>query len=318
MRRESSLAVSLVLAGVSLAHAQTRPDSTTLAMRAQTTDRGAFVDVAAGVGGGLLAVALPTLVTLDGRGASFRFPVALTLAAAGMLGLASAGDVEAMSADDPSQPDFALAILARAIDLDSYFPGNATSFRGYLYGAEGRVTWQRLSLIGSYSQGSLDRANVGFTGRQFVDAAVSLDASPLPGLRLGAGPRARAYSNGEPAGPGLLRIAIVRERPNGIRRWLRLDIHGRYETALIAPIVRSYAALHYSPVASVNDGEVFEHARGAEVGLKLRIGDPPLTARFAYDIDEMRLGQPGRRETLERVTFALGVALGGARPALVR
>jgi hypothetical protein len=299
------------------AHAQLRPDSA--GRQAAPIDQRAFLDLAAGIGSGLIAVVLPTLVALDGRGASFRFPVALTLAAGGALALTTDREVDDAVPDlDPSIPDFGVSILTRAIDLDSYFPGNATSFRGFMYGAEGRIAWYRLSLVASYAQGSLERANVEFTGRQFVDAAVNLGGSPLPGLRLGVGPRAFAYSNGEPAGPGLLRIAITRERANGIRRWLRLDLHGRYETTLVSPIVTSFAALHYSPVASVNNGEVFEHGRGAEVGLQVRIGDPPLTARFAYDIDEMRLGRPGRRETLERVTFALGVALGGARPAFAR
>jgi hypothetical protein len=210
-------------------------------------------------------------------------------------------------------PEFTIGAAGAAVELRSVLDGNLETYTGFLYGGEGSVRWNRLTLRLGYGQGSLERANVRFTDRQFADGYARIDVTVLPGLEFGAGPHARAYSTGSPSGPSLLRLAIGGGTAREARRWLLWELHGRYEAPVIAPVFALYADGWLTRPGRLNPQEVYYGGRGGEVGLRVNTGSPPLTVRFGYAIDEIRLGPNVRRETVERVMIAVGVTWGASQ-----
>ncbi|MGH7501953.1 MAG: hypothetical protein ACREL7_09370 [Longimicrobiales bacterium] len=206
-----------------------------------------------------------------------------------------------------------VAAAGSAVELRSVLNGNRETYRGFLVGFEGRVTWNRLGLRAGYGQGPLDRTFVDFNDRQLVDAFTRLDVLVVEGLELGIAVRGRAYSAGSPSGPGLLRLAVGGGQQAGVKRWLLWEIHGRYERRVLPELLGVYADGWLTRPLRVNPGEVYHGGRGGEVGLSVEPGAPPVTVRFGYAIDEIRIGSLGRRETVERVTLSIGYAIGGVR-----
>ena len=63
-----------------------------------------------------------------------------------------------------------------------------------------------------------------------------------------------------------------------------------------------------APLGSSNTGERLDRARGGEAALTLHPPNRPLWAELGYRIDRVQWGGT-RRETLEGVSFTIGVGL---------
>lgn len=189
--------------------------------------------------------------------------------------------------------EFGAALWGAGSNARSVYPGGVEALTGPVVGFDLRVARGGLGLRLGYGQGSLKGDTAGPAQRDYVDGYVHLTAAPLRSVELGLGPYARAYNTDA-----------------GIQRWLFWQLRGRYEEDILPATVRGYAELWIGLTGSANVAEGFNGSRGGAVGLLWRILElrgSPVTLRLSYAIDEARLGDGARRETVERTNIALGI-----------
>lgn len=178
---------------------------------------------------------------------------------------------------------------ATAAKARSRYPAGVEALSGFVLGGEGGASWGPVSLRVGYVHGSLDPDTVGPASRDHTEGFVLLGGRPVSGLEIAAGPHARAYVTSA-----------------GTQRWLFWELHARYETAIVRPLIHGYAELWNAVAGQVNVAEGFNSGRGGTAGIVFRPKGGRFALRLCYAIDETRLGSGKRRETVEGVTFAMG------------
>jgi len=223
------------------------------------------------------------------------------------------------------RPDLHLAGQIASIAARTIMPGSTIPASGTVFGAEGRVTYRRLFARASYGEGSLDHEGPG--ARDLVEGFAQIGVAPLPFVEVAVGPLVRAYSTPATtsADPVLLRLQLgdgspdARAAPAVTQRWVLWQIRGRFHAPIRAGSdrlgLRAFADLWTAVQGDVDLPEPFDRAQGGEAGLILRWTAPTVfTFSVSYAIDETQLGDAGRRDTVERLSAALGIVLGAARP----
>jgi hypothetical protein len=188
------------------------------------------------------------------------------------------------------RPRIGATLYGSALEARSVLPGAGEALSGNAFGGEGRVLWRRLTVAVGYGQGSLDPDTAGPAARDYVEGYALLGGRVLSWLELRAGPHARAYVT-----------------PAGTQRWLFWELRARFDAPVVTDWIRGHAELWGVVSGSVNVAESFGSARGGTAGVTARLGGTPLWARLQYGIDEARLANGTRRETVEALTLALGV-----------
>lgn len=208
-------------------------------------------------------------------------------------GLAACAALTGQSGLAAQRIEFGAALWGAGSNARSVYPGGVEALTGPVVGFDLRAARGGLGLRLGYGQGTLKGDTAGPAQRDYVDGYVHLTAAPLGGVELGLGPYARAYSTDA-----------------GVQRWIFWQLRARYEEDILPATVRGYAELWIGLTGSANVAESFNSSRGGAVGLLWRVLDlrgSPLTLRLTYAIDEARLGDGARRETVERTNIALGI-----------
>jgi len=212
--------------------------------------------------------------------------LALALAAAGWLGAPPPAAAQVWSF---AGADGAL----ERVHFHATGPGVAEALSGYLAEGRGGVSLGPVSLLAAYGQGHLTPDSGGAAARDLVTGSVLLAARPTSWLRLAAGPSLCAYS-----------VATT------VERWVHWEVHARLTGPVIVGTLRAHAEGWVALASSVNAGAGAGGAAGGEAGLTVLVPRTPLWARFAYVVDQARLENDARTETLERVVLSVGL---GAR-----
>ncbi len=169
--------------------------------------------------------------------------------------------------------------------------GLSESLSGFLAEGRGSVQLGPVTVRAAYGQGHLTADSATAAPRDLVAGSLFLATSPAPWLTVAAGPHLVAYS-----------VAGTTER------WVHWEAHARFRGPIIVGTLRAHAEGWLSLASSVNADAGAGTAGGGEAGLTMRIPRTALWARFAYVVDQARLKNGARSETLEGVV--LGVGLG--------
>ncbi len=189
--------------------------------------------------------------------------------------------------------EFGGAVWGAGAKARSVYAGGREALTGPYLGFDAHVQRGRVGVHLGYGQGSLDPDTAGPQTRDYVDGFLLLTGSPVTGLDLGVGPYARAYGTDA-----------------GTQRWLYWTLRARYQAEIVIPVVEGFAEVWTSFAGSVNVSESFDRARGGTVGVLwtvTRFRGSPVKLRLSYAIDEGRLGNGARRETVELTTLAIGL-----------
>jgi hypothetical protein len=149
-----------------------------------------------------------------------------------------------------------------------------------------------VSLETSYSQGHLVADTGTAIARDMVDGSAFLAVRPLSWLALKAGPHLRAY------------VA-----PGSTERWVMWEAHAHVDGSIIPGMLDANVEGWMAVGSAVNVDPGARGARGGQAGLILRLWRSPLWARLTYVVDQAKLKNDARTETVEAVLFAVG--LGG-------
>lgn len=202
--------------------------------------------------------------------------------------------VAALARAAPAQRvQLGFAVWGAGVKSRSVSSLGAEELSGPVVGFDGRISRGRWGLRVGYGQGSLDPDTVGPHPRDYVDGSVFALVSPVPGLEIGVGPYARAYTT-----------------DRGTTRWLFWQLHASYEAGIISPDIRGYAEVWTGFAGGVNAVEQYDGARGGSAGLRWRVArfrGAPVTLTLGYLIDAARAGGGARRETVERTWLAIGL-----------
>jgi hypothetical protein len=169
---------------------------------------------------------------------------------------------------------------------------DAGSFGGPTFGLQAGVSLDKFTLSAQYIEGRLHprTGSPDTVARDLVEARVLLGAQPVPWLALGVGPGVRAF---------VTRTETV--------RWVLWQVRARAQGALPSTPLETYVELWYALSAKVNLPEPVDHVQGGEAGVLLRPPGSAVWFRLGYRVDGARLGGGGRSESLEAVSFALGI-----------
>ena len=167
--------------------------------------------------------------------------------------------------------------------------GASVAFSGAMIGGEGHVGIGRVSVDVAYLQGTLNPDTGSAESRDYVEGELLLSVVALRGLMVRVGPHARAYISSA-----------------GTQRWLFWTGRVRGERTLIAPVVSGFVEGWLALSADVNVSEAFDNARGAVVGLSVRLPGPPFYGRLSYGIERARMGGGARLETVEGLSVVVG------------
>jgi hypothetical protein len=178
--------------------------------------------------------------------------------------------------------------------MRSASPTSRDEVRGLLFGGEGRLGVEFLSLRLGYAQGTVED-DPGPARALFVEGFALLGVEPAPGLELTIGPH--------------IRSRLV----DGIRQRLVVwRLRGRFEGPILSPMVHGYVEATAGRPDRTLAG--FTSWWGGAVGLVIRPGDGRIGLGASYAIDEARGERGERRETIEGLTFSLSAYLQRARP----
>jgi hypothetical protein len=183
-----------------------------------------------------------------------------------------------------------IGLAGGLLEARSRIAGADESLRGTTVGLSGRLEIGRVTVAASYLQGSLDPSGSGTAAaRDYVEGRLLVGVTALPGLALRVGPHARAYIT-----------------DSGTQRWLFWTLRARGERALVAPSITAFAEGWLSVSGHVNVTEPLDHARGGEVGMRVRLPRAPWWAQVAYGIERASLADGARLETVDGVVIAVG------------
>jgi len=164
-----------------------------------------------------------------------------------------------------------------------------SSDAGGAYGFTGSVRFGRVALDVRYAQGTLQPADRQSTARDIVEGVVALRFAATPWLSLQIGPQARRY-----------------DTPFGAERWVTWQLGTRGDFVIARPGVRGHALLWRGTGLDVNVPPGSGSARGGEIGFTID-GPRSFWLDLSYGIDQARVRDVARRETVETVTVTVGV-----------
>lgn len=182
--------------------------------------------------------------------------------------------------------------LAR-VHLHASGAGVSEALSGVVLEGQGRIALGPVTLQASYAQGHLVADRGGAAPRDLVAGGLALAARPAPWLTIAAGPQLRAYA-----------------AAGTTERWVLWKAGARLAGPVIVGTLRAHAEAWLALASSVNTDLGAGGARGGEAGLTLQVPRTPLWARFAYVVDQARMRNNARIETLESVVLSVGL---GAR-----
>jgi hypothetical protein len=163
----------------------------------------------------------------------------------------------------------------------------ASELKGPLLGGAGRVRFGRMQLDVAYAEGELTPL-VGTGGTEtLADASLVLSAAVGAGFSIGGGAHARAFIG---------TASTV--------RWMRTELHARYERELIPGLATADVALWQVLGADVNAQGGADGGRGAVAGLTIQLPNSPFALRAAYTADRMAYAN-GTSEFLDHVEVGL-------------
>jgi len=170
--------------------------------------------------------------------------------------------------------------------------GPAGSFSGPTFGVDAGVSLGSLMLGAGYLEGRVQPSSGSSdsVARDLVEARAFLGVQPWPWLRLSVGPHVRAFV-----------IGAVTER------WVLWPVRARAHSALASTPLETYVELWRALSAKVNLPEAVDHVQGGEAGVVLRPRGSALWMRLGYRVDGAQLGGGSRSESVEAVSFAVGI-----------
>lgn len=168
-------------------------------------------------------------------------------------------------------------------------PGGGEALSGVATGSRARIVLGPVLLETVYSQGHLGGTGTS-TPRDLVDGGVFVAARPAPWLAVKAGPHLRAY------------VA-----PGGTERWVMWETHARADGPIIAGTLDAHVEGWIALGSAVNVDPGASGAHGAQAGLVVRLWQSPLWARLTYAVDQAKLKNHARTETVEAVVLAIGI-----------
>jgi hypothetical protein len=174
--------------------------------------------------------------------------------------------------------------------FQSASPGGGERLSGLVVGGRVRLVLRPVSLDLSYSQGRLTADTGSAAARDLVEGSLFLTARPLPWLALKVGPHLRAYA-----------------APGGTERWVLWEVRAHADAPIVEGEWLAYAEAWVAAASTVNVSPGAAGAHGAEAGLTVRLPRSPLWGRLAYVVDQARLANDARTESLQAVVLSVGV-----------
>lgn len=176
------------------------------------------------------------------------------------------------------------------IRLQSRFATGASSdVSGVALGASGAVELGRVALTLGYWQGRLDAATGGSQKQDVIDGYALLGVRATSWLGVKAGAEARSYVT-----------------PAGTEHWVFWQARLRAERTIVNPSVRGHLEIWRALSTEVNTQVTVDRAQGGEVGVTILRALGPLWVRMSYGIDDVRVVESARRQTLEALAFSVG------------
>lgn len=171
------------------------------------------------------------------------------------------------------------------LDRDGFVTG---ALGGAVLSATGGVQVSRVGIEGTYAEGVLS-PSPGVVGvrETLADASLLVLFDAGRGLRIGGGPHWRAFL-----------------APSATVRWMRTELHARYERELIPGLATTDVAVWQVLSADVNAQGGADGGRGAVAGLTIQLPNSPFALRAAYTADRMAYAN-GTAEFVDHVEVGL-------------
>ncbi|OLC34364.1 MAG: hypothetical protein AUH81_12445 [Candidatus Rokubacteria bacterium 13_1_40CM_4_69_5] len=177
------------------------------------------------------------------------------------------------------------------VRLGTQILGARESQSGPIFGGEAGLGLGPVTLGAGYLEGRLQPGSSGTPkGRDLVEARIFVSARPVPWLTLSAGPRVRAFVT-----------------DSATERWVLWQVRARAQNALASTPLQTYIELWRALSARVNLPEPVDHVQGGEAGVVLRPRGSAVWLRLGYRVDGAQLGGGSRSESVEAVSFAVGI-----------
>ncbi len=160
---------------------------------------------------------------------------------------------------------------------------------GVVAGARAQASLGLVSLEASYAQGRLSADTGTAPSRDLVDGSVFLAVRPAPWLALRAGPQLRAYA-----------------APGGTERWVLWEGRIRVEAPIVTGTLLAHVEGWLALSSGVNADPGASGAGGGQAGLTLRLPSSPVWLRLSYAVDQEKMKNNVRTETLEAVALTVG------------
>jgi hypothetical protein len=177
------------------------------------------------------------------------------------------------------------------VQLGTQQLGARESLTGPTFAAEGRVSLGRVSIGAGYLEGRLQPGSSGGPSPlDLVEGQAFVAVEPLPWLELSLGPHLRAFV-----------------KDSSTERWVSWPVRARVQTALPGTTLETYVALWRALSATVNLAESIDHVQGGEAGVVWRPRGTAVWLRLGYRVDGASLIGGNLTETVEAVSFAVGI-----------
>jgi hypothetical protein len=173
--------------------------------------------------------------------------------------------------------------------FQSTAPGGGEKLSGFAGVGHWRIVLRPVSIDVAYAQGRLSADTGSAVPRALVEGSVFATYRPVPWFALKTGPHVRAFA-----------------ATGGTERWMLWEGRAHADAPLLDGEWQAYGELWVALASSVNVTPGAGGARGAEAGLTLKLPRSPVWARLAYAVDQMRLKNDARTESLQSVALTLG------------
>jgi hypothetical protein len=184
---------------------------------------------------------------------------------------------------------FAVGATAMQYRVHSELNGETEALSAPGLGFEGAVSVWRIALEGRYLQADLEPSTTSTLARDAAEGHVLLTVRLTPWLGLSTGPLARSYAT-----------------TLGTQRWVLWTFRARGIPTLVPDLVRGYAELWGALPLDVSVPESWNSGWGGDVGLAVALPRLPVWLRFSYRIEQYRLGDGARQETIDGAVLSLG------------
>jgi len=184
---------------------------------------------------------------------------------------------------------FGVDVGVSSASFQSTAPGGGEKLSGFAGVGHWRIVLHPVSIDVAYAQGRLSADTGSAVPRALVEGSVLATYRPVPWLALKTGPHVRAFS-----------------ATGGTERWMLWEGRAHADAPLLDGEWQAYGELWVALASSVNVTPGAGGARGAEAGLTLKLPRSPVWARLAYAVDQMRLKNDARTESLQSVALTLG------------